>query len=159
MNTTANIIIILAFPQKSVQSLKELLYKKNRIFLFIEETLDILEIYKKIENFLKNNNSDIKSINIYNISFIYNNMENVLERNNGADHFSIENLISKIENECVNKNNQYVNVDKRKSIYINFLANDDDNKSYIFTSANKIILNYKDNTNINDIIIKHISLE
>ena len=108
---------------------------------------------------------DIESINIYNISFIYNNIKNVLEHNNCAYHFSIENLISKIENECVNKNtgNQYVNINKRKSIYINFLDDDDDNKSYIFTTANKTILNYKDNnnkdTNINDIIIKHISLE
>ena len=138
---TANIYIILSYPDFSIPKLKKFLYEKNKEnveFLFIEKTLKILKIYNEIKQFIKNR--EIELINVYDISLIDNYDENILENDNSnMNEFSIEDLNNKIENECVNINNKFVKIDKRKSIYINLPENDNDD--HIFTT-NKIILNY-----------------
>ena len=163
MNTaTANIVIFLRFPSTSVSNFKKYIGNDNddaRIILIIEKTFDIFEIYSKIENFLKN--IIIESINIYNISFIYNNNENIIEdydnNNKSAYSFCIEDLIFKIESECVNKNNRHVKINERKSIYINFLDDDcDTSDKNSLSFSNKIILNYNNTNNNKDTNITNI---
>ena len=159
MNSIAvDIFIILAFPANYIEILKKkLLAKTDRDALIISESKNFMKIYNTIKKFIASNNNIGESINIYNISMISDDNENILQNDDGDSCYPIEQLFSKIENECLNKHQKYIKINKRKSIYINESnkvcgggGGGDDKFNSI--SEEKVILKYNSNMLINEFI-------
>ena len=138
---------------EEINYLKDLWDNEN--LLFICNTLNIDDITAKICSFIKDRKN--KKANIYFISNLVNNNEEILHGNN-ENIFCIEKVISRLDENCVNKNDDFLIFEKILYIFVNH----EDNINNITTTTtnnntNKIIIqNNNNNSKGNNIIIDNI---